>query len=264
MICPLGHTLQSFNTSASGWSCSVCTRVLDVNSTLYGCRSCDFDVCSHCSSHAFDGTWVTSVGQTVVINGPCIKGSLSLFRAEESGQCSMEIQGVRYFGQLHETRRIEWDDGDTWLRETQGPRSAGAAAANQSDVRGIVNSAEGPPSQPDLPAPDREVERRARPAGGGGGRVLPTAPPPAYEVQPPPMPAPILRETHEVAPQWAVVVEEGGPSPDSRPRVPTAPPAGSAATLPPPPPALRVGGGGGAGGSPGGEAPSAFDNGSRV
>lgn len=232
MICPLGHALEAFQTSAEGWSCSVCARVLEKNNTLYGCRPCDFDVCDQCSSHDFDGCWLTSAGQAVVISGPCIKGSLSLFRSEGDGQCSMEIQGTRYFGQLRSKGRIEWDDGDIWICETQGPRAAGAAATDPSDM-GILSE----PRQPAIiAATSSETDARtpvAPPPAPGRPVALPSAPraprtPPAYEVSPPPMPAPILREQHEVAPQWAVDVDDE-----------VRPPANAAGScgvsLPPPP-----------------------------
>lgn len=240
MICPLGHALREFITSEPGWTCSVCAQVLDVKNKLMGCRPCDFDVCEQCSVHDFDGCWVTSAGQAVDITGPCIKGSLSLFRSESVGHCSMEINGVRYFGQLCNADRIEWDDGDVWTRggESQGPRYAAAEELAAPDV--TFGNLDGIPPRPapedtrPPPPPSQSQSSSGRPL------ALPRAPPPADEVQPPSMPAPILPERHEVSPQWAVVAEE-------EVHVPIAATAGSSIPLslpapppPPPPPAPRT------------------------
>lgn len=200
----------------------MCANVVEIKSTLHGCRSCDFDVCPDCSSHEFDGRWVTSVGQEVLINGPCIKGSLSLFRAESDGKCSMEIQGVRYFGQLDIKNTIEWDDGDIWTREAEGLRAAGVPAAEPPDVQS--NFAQPP-----------QLDLEAQPPAPPSGRpiALPKALPSVLPVQPAPTPAPIIRERHEVAPQWAVAAVA-----DDEMRSPIAPCAAIASgvtSLPPPP-----------------------------
>mmetsp|Transcript_120794 Transcript_120794/g.188646 ORF Transcript_120794/g.188646 Transcript_120794/m.188646 type:complete len:247 (-) Transcript_120794:192-932(-) len=232
MICPLGHALQAFTTAEPGWTCSVCAQVLDVKCTLMGCRPCDFDVCEQCSVHDFDGCWITSAGQSVDITGPCIKGSLSLFRSERAGHCSMEINSVRYYGQLCNPNRIEWDDGDVWTRgEPLGPRYAGTAAEEIVEPNAILRNDDGIPPQP-------TPEDGRPPANQGRGLALPRAPPAADEVQPPLMPAPILPERHEVSPQWAVVVEEETRNPIAATAgsgLPKAPPP-----PPPPPPAPRT------------------------
>jgi hypothetical protein len=232
MLCPLGHSLQSFQTTTEGWTCSVCLRVVGIKSTLYGCRTCDFDVCVPCSTHEFsgarkefDGRWVTSVGQEVSITGPCIKGSLSVFRSEADGQCSMEIQGIRYFGKLSGDSRIEWDDGDVWLRESEGPRAAGIAQTSGPDFSDVSAAASSSSAFNRAPPPPASAESCAA-APAGRPLTLPSAPPPAAEVAPPPMP--VLREKHEVSPQWAVIGEDEHRS--SAARIPNPP-----SSLPPPP-----------------------------
>lgn len=243
MLCPLGHVLQEFRTSADGWTCSVCKSLVEKDSTLYGCRSCDFDVCASCLMHEFDGCWVTSVGQAVVITGPCIKGSLSLFRSEGDGTCSMEIQGVRYYGKLSSQTCIEWDDGDIWNRDPN-PQPAGAAPPRPEGPRAAAGSLDGPIDLSDLPASPEKPKAAAspsKPAGKqdarkgsalGAGRSLPKAP--TAQVQPAAKPAPGTREQHQVAPQWAVAVDD-----DSRPPPMSVAPisitGNPVASLPPPP-----------------------------
>jgi hypothetical protein len=47
--CPKGHTLQQFQAEHGGYNCDLCGRGgISVGSTLHGCRTCDFDVCSAC------------------------------------------------------------------------------------------------------------------------------------------------------------------------------------------------------------------------
>lgn len=191
-----------------------------LKTNLHGCRSCDFDVCESCSKHEFDGNWVTSAGQSVVISGPCIQGSLSLFRSDEPGTCSMDIQGAKYAGKLSSNGRIEWSDGDVWIRGTHGPRDAGAA----DDSRG--NAFEEIKKEP----PQPEVEVKQASTAPPPARSLPRAPP-IPEVLPP---KPIQREKHKVAPQWNILAEdEAKIAPPSGASV--APPPRVGGSLPPPP-----------------------------
>lgn len=48
VCCPGGHTLNSFQTPRSGFSCDQCQRSCPADSSMYGCRECDFDLCPTC------------------------------------------------------------------------------------------------------------------------------------------------------------------------------------------------------------------------
>lgn len=47
-LCQGGHDLNPFPTEEDDWSCSICEKDFPEGTTLYGCRTCDFDVCGEC------------------------------------------------------------------------------------------------------------------------------------------------------------------------------------------------------------------------
>jgi len=49
--CPSGHELQLIMASMDGWTCNRCSSILNAGSSLYGCRTCNWDLCKacHCS-----------------------------------------------------------------------------------------------------------------------------------------------------------------------------------------------------------------------
>ena len=46
--CPMGHPLVRFGTDQPGWSCSGCKVSFSQKKLMWGCRTCDFDLCSEC------------------------------------------------------------------------------------------------------------------------------------------------------------------------------------------------------------------------
>lgn len=47
--CPSGHSLLEFQTQIFGFGCDVCgSLVVPEGATMFGCRSCNFDVCQEC------------------------------------------------------------------------------------------------------------------------------------------------------------------------------------------------------------------------
>jgi hypothetical protein len=58
--CPRGHALQEFNAEHGGYSCDRCHQYASLGSTLRGCRTCDFDLCSKCSQISTAATGAAS------------------------------------------------------------------------------------------------------------------------------------------------------------------------------------------------------------
>ena len=46
--CPMGHPLVRFGTDQPGWSCSGCKVSFSQKKLMWGCRTCDLDLCSEC------------------------------------------------------------------------------------------------------------------------------------------------------------------------------------------------------------------------
>ena len=46
--CPMGHPLARFGTDQPVWSCSGCKVSFSQKKLMWGCRTCDFDLCSEC------------------------------------------------------------------------------------------------------------------------------------------------------------------------------------------------------------------------
>jgi len=46
--CPLGHALEHHRATRDGYFCDVCHQTLNLNQSLWGCRSCDYDKCEQC------------------------------------------------------------------------------------------------------------------------------------------------------------------------------------------------------------------------
>ena len=61
--CPGKHGLSKFNTETDAYGCDGCGEALKVNQELWGCRECDYDLCSKCySSISFeDLTFLDSI-----------------------------------------------------------------------------------------------------------------------------------------------------------------------------------------------------------
>lgn len=49
--CPSGHDLVPFETPEDDFLCSVCECEFPMSTILYGCRSCDYDLCRECLAH---------------------------------------------------------------------------------------------------------------------------------------------------------------------------------------------------------------------
>lgn len=54
LVCAAGHTLAPHTAARAGWECNKCGARLKKGAEFYGCRVCDYDLCSRCSS--FVGT----------------------------------------------------------------------------------------------------------------------------------------------------------------------------------------------------------------
>lgn len=63
MCCPVGHALTEFQSTRAGvqYECDRCNRTVPRGSTLYGCRQCDYDVCSDCMANLKAATAPTRV-----------------------------------------------------------------------------------------------------------------------------------------------------------------------------------------------------------
>jgi len=69
MQCPGDHAPQRFNTPLPNFSCDLCGTVQVRGSAMWGCRTCDWDMCAKCEKHlrpvpigqhADDGTYCPS------------------------------------------------------------------------------------------------------------------------------------------------------------------------------------------------------------
>ena len=49
--CPEGHDLVPFESEEDDFLCSVCDCEFPMGTILYGCRSCDYDLCRECLAH---------------------------------------------------------------------------------------------------------------------------------------------------------------------------------------------------------------------
>lgn len=47
-VCEKGHVMKQYLTPVDGCTCSRCGGAFPVNHTLFGCRQCDYDLCSPC------------------------------------------------------------------------------------------------------------------------------------------------------------------------------------------------------------------------
>ena len=48
-LCPLQHgPLKARQTPEAGWFCDSCAKEVVIGSTLYGCDTCEFDLCLEC------------------------------------------------------------------------------------------------------------------------------------------------------------------------------------------------------------------------
>jgi len=53
VLCPSQHRLIKFNTPAAAYSCDVCRRSQKANTTMHGCRKCNWDACVPCHGKLF-------------------------------------------------------------------------------------------------------------------------------------------------------------------------------------------------------------------
>ena len=51
-VCPDGHELIEYSAPDDQWACDRCRSVASVGSTMFGCRLCNYDLCTRC----YDGT----------------------------------------------------------------------------------------------------------------------------------------------------------------------------------------------------------------
>lgn len=58
--CPGGHGLLSFTTPEGAYFCNACDGTMAKGATAYGCRSCDYDICTSCST---DRLWSVHSGK---------------------------------------------------------------------------------------------------------------------------------------------------------------------------------------------------------
>ena len=49
--CPEGHDLIPFESETDNFVCSVCECEFPTGTILYGCRTCDYDLCRECLAH---------------------------------------------------------------------------------------------------------------------------------------------------------------------------------------------------------------------
>lgn len=54
LSCPSGHTLEEFTTTLPAF-CGICNDEPEVGVAMWGCRICDFDLCSHCQQQVMGG-----------------------------------------------------------------------------------------------------------------------------------------------------------------------------------------------------------------
>lgn len=49
VMCPDGHLLEQFPAPSSTCSCNACSQIVVLGSIMWGCRTCNYDLCSFCS-----------------------------------------------------------------------------------------------------------------------------------------------------------------------------------------------------------------------
>jgi len=49
LVCPQSHTLERFTTSEAGYTCEGCSGVQLSGWTMFGCRACNYDLCTSCA-----------------------------------------------------------------------------------------------------------------------------------------------------------------------------------------------------------------------
>jgi len=57
LVCPGNHALKDFVTNVSGFTCDNCSMKLPEGSVMYGCRSCDFDLCANCARSPYSDAY---------------------------------------------------------------------------------------------------------------------------------------------------------------------------------------------------------------
>lgn len=96
--CPDAHGLFAFTTSTRTWTCSVCLGSIPAGSRAFGCRRCNYDVCSSCGLSPDGGIKVVESGP---VNCPGQHG-FALFTAPNSFFCDVCLgpipAGARAYG----------------------------------------------------------------------------------------------------------------------------------------------------------------------
>mmetsp|Transcript_76365 Transcript_76365/g.171302 ORF Transcript_76365/g.171302 Transcript_76365/m.171302 type:complete len:211 (-) Transcript_76365:44-676(-) len=81
------------------------------------------------------GRWVSRNGNVHIVGADDIcwaDGTATKLTVEVTGQgrvkCLTSLNGKSYMGELVSVDKIQWDDGDVWLREKRGPETATSRA----------------------------------------------------------------------------------------------------------------------------------------
>lgn len=124
--CPDAHGLIAFKIPTLGWSCSVCVKSLPQGSRAFGCRQCNYDVCTDCG--------LSSVGDTKVVelSGPWTCSGhhgLSLFTVPNNFLCNICHGTIPEGSRAYGCRRCDYDvcpDCSTGHATTRGAAEASA------------------------------------------------------------------------------------------------------------------------------------------
>lgn len=88
------------------------------------------------------GRWVSSNGKVHLVGVDAVhwqSGEISRLRKRwrfdgrsRITEYATELEGVRFIGRINEAGKLEWDDGDIWVRDLRGPETGGYAALSSA------------------------------------------------------------------------------------------------------------------------------------
>eukprot|EP00756_Hemistasia_phaeocysticola_P033960 Hpha_TRINITY_DN16496_c0_g14::TRINITY_DN16496_c0_g14_i2::g.162811::m.162811 len=106
--CPNGHSLQRFKVPKPGWTCDVCaTAASEAGQSMWGCRDCGFDVCTHCAP-IYSRCW--QVGDECYLHEDVLALELACQRAGVSPEALPKYQKTK--GVIGAHRRAPGADPD--------------------------------------------------------------------------------------------------------------------------------------------------------
>eukprot|EP00485_Elphidium_margaritaceum_P002375 CAMPEP_0202689630 /NCGR_PEP_ID=MMETSP1385-20130828/4833_1 /ASSEMBLY_ACC=CAM_ASM_000861 /TAXON_ID=933848 /ORGANISM="Elphidium margaritaceum" /LENGTH=1426 /DNA_ID=CAMNT_0049344779 /DNA_START=82 /DNA_END=4362 /DNA_ORIENTATION=+ len=160
--CPGQHQLQQFSAPHEYFGCDGCHRSMPLQGTLYGCRECDFDLCSSCYSNKLITTCLKSHILTSVTKGELLKDHSAYMYGFSCNQCknSYSADDVCYhcsvcnydLCQLCYKRRVQREHRDS--NEYDFDDMFDLSASDDDDVKSVSSWGDASEAQADNPTDD--------------------------------------------------------------------------------------------------------------